>query len=337
MDPVKVSRVEVETFYGSHLRSHPLADLLIPEDASCRICWGSSYDDTGTLAMTERMSTGMSKPHECRRVAVDPLISPCLCSGTQKYVHKKCLDSWMKVKLERGGENVERFATCELCSAAFSVGSLDIRQEMGLRAWLRYSLISLRNKIVHSPLFSGLRWFDKASSLYSTAFACIRLLSSLPQFPNLVLTSRLDPRALKPMATNVVSSLLMELTLSTNDYRFHIDTVIFYALGWVMDASARSADRELVPLLPPSLQPLTRLLLLVPQGVGLVLQVLDLSFVYILGGISSAYLDGMVQAICIPMSICSDLTRLATQKLRMISKLLRRSIHGAASAVFLKV
>jgi hypothetical protein len=267
---------------------------------------------------------------------VDPLLSPCLCSGTQKYVHRKCLDSWMKVKLERGGENVHRFATCELCNAAFSVGSLDIRQEMGLGAWLRYSMLTLRNKIVHSPIFSGLRWFDKASSLYSTAFACIRLMSSLPLFPRLVMESRINPRALKPMATNVISSLLMELTLSTNDFRFHIDTVAFYFLGWIMDASARGVDRELVPFLPPSLQPLTHLLLLIPQGAGLTLQILDLSFVFILGGISSAYLDGMVQAICIPMSICSDLTRFATQKLRMISKLLRKSIHGAASAVFLK-
>lgn len=242
----------------------------------------------------------------------------------------------MKVKLERGGDGVDKFATCELCNTAFSVGRVDIRQEMGLRAWLRYSMISMRNKIVHSPLFSGLRWFDKASSLYSTAFACIRLLFSLPQFPKLVMASRINPRALKPMATNVISSLLMELTLSTYDFRFHIDTVAFYIIGWIMDASARSVDCEWVPYLPPSLQPLAHLFLLVPQGVGLGLQILDLSFVYILGGISSAYLDGMVQAICMPLAIVSDLTRLATNKLRMISKLLRKSIHGAASAVFLK-
>lgn len=242
----------------------------------------------------------------------------------------------MRVKLERGGEGVETFATCELCSAPFSVDSLDIRHEMGLRAWLRYNLLTLRNKIVHSSVFSGLRWFDKVTSMYSTAFACLRLVTSLPQFPNLVMASRINPRALKPMATNIISSLLMELSLSTYDFRFHIDTILFYTVGWIMDASARSVGREWVPYLPPSLQPLANLMLLIPQGIGFSLQILDLSFVFILGGISSAYLDGMVQAICMPLSIVSDLTRFATQKLRMISKLLRKSIHGAASAVFIK-
>lgn len=242
----------------------------------------------------------------------------------------------MKVKLERGDEGVQTYATCELCSAPFSVGSVDIRQDMGIRAWLRYNLLTMRYKIVHSSMFRGLRWFDKVSSLYSTAYACMRLLSSLPQFPRLVMASRINPRALKPMATNVISSMLMELSLSTYDFRFHVDTVMFYTFGWLLDASARSVGRECVPCLPPSLQPLAHLFLVIPQGIGLTLQILDLSFIYILGGISSAYLDGMVQAICMPLSIVSELTQMATQKLRMVSNLLRKSIHGAASAVFLK-
>lgn len=46
METRKVSK-ETKSFCG--LRSHPLTDLLVPEDASCRICWSSSYDDTGMV------------------------------------------------------------------------------------------------------------------------------------------------------------------------------------------------------------------------------------------------------------------------------------------------
>ena len=30
----------------------------------------------------------------------DPLLSPCACSGSMKYVHLKCLQTWFKNKLD---------------------------------------------------------------------------------------------------------------------------------------------------------------------------------------------------------------------------------------------
>ena len=37
---------------------------------------------------------------------VQNLITPCLCDGTSKYVHRKCLNDWRKVKLNN---------KCEIC------------------------------------------------------------------------------------------------------------------------------------------------------------------------------------------------------------------------------
>ena len=44
----------------------------IMDGAECRICF-------------ESLST-----------REDPLISPCLCNGTSKWVHKKCIQHWSK-------------------------------------------------------------------------------------------------------------------------------------------------------------------------------------------------------------------------------------------------
>ena len=33
----------------------------------------------------------------------DPFISPCLCKGTSKYVHKSCLNTWRHFNVNREG------------------------------------------------------------------------------------------------------------------------------------------------------------------------------------------------------------------------------------------
>ena len=55
------------------------------------------------------------------------MISPCLCSGTMKYVHIKCLKTWM----EYG------HVTCDICQSPYSVG----RIRFPIRVWLCYATI----------------------------------------------------------------------------------------------------------------------------------------------------------------------------------------------------
>lgn len=43
------------------------------------------------------------------------LISPCLCSGNIKYVHRDCLDNWRNIP----SSNDKNFYSCEICKEEF--------------------------------------------------------------------------------------------------------------------------------------------------------------------------------------------------------------------------
>ena len=177
---------------------------------------------------------------------------------------------------------------------------------------------------MNSPIGRGLRWFDNLMWLYSTVFAGCRTIAQLPTLPKLILTCRTDPSALKPMATNLVSSLLMELSLSTYDFRFYLESVAYYALGWTLDACARTLATEYLVGLPVGFQGVASGVLLIPQAIGLTIQAIDLSFVFLLGGISSSYLDGMLQVLCMPLALMSELATYAAAKLRVLSRALKQ-------------
>ena len=38
-------------------------------------------------------------PNACFVFVDDELISPCMCKGTQQFVHRACLDHWRSVKV----------------------------------------------------------------------------------------------------------------------------------------------------------------------------------------------------------------------------------------------
>lgn len=54
----------------------------------------------------------------------NPFFSPCVCSGTMKYVHIKCLQRWLKSKLhvKDSGQSISIYwktLECELCKSAY--------------------------------------------------------------------------------------------------------------------------------------------------------------------------------------------------------------------------
>ena len=50
------------------------------------------------------------------RISDSALITPCSCSGTLKYVHEKCINTWIDTKVEDDEEgDIEDFINCELC------------------------------------------------------------------------------------------------------------------------------------------------------------------------------------------------------------------------------
>ena len=67
------------------------------EDEVCRLCFEGRGDET-----------------------VNPLISPCRCKGTQKYVHLLCLEKWQNLCLSSGSKDSRAFV-CSVCRAEFSI------------------------------------------------------------------------------------------------------------------------------------------------------------------------------------------------------------------------
>lgn len=61
----------------------------------------------------------------------DPFFSPCNCTGTMKYIHVKCLQRWLKSKLQfKHVDNLTsiywKSLECELCKTQFPSRDLSL-------------------------------------------------------------------------------------------------------------------------------------------------------------------------------------------------------------------
>jgi hypothetical protein len=72
---------------------------------------------TGNMLRTNRAGNATSTTRTCR-ICMDeesdpvanPLINPCKCAGSTKYVHRQCLLKWRTMK-----EGTHAFYRCEIC------------------------------------------------------------------------------------------------------------------------------------------------------------------------------------------------------------------------------
>ena len=73
--------------------------------------------DTDTLPLTNQ--------YECRLCfdpdSIDNLIYPCKCSGTSKYIHKRCLDEWRTL-----ADNRDAYKNCFECGHEYQFKNNDI-------------------------------------------------------------------------------------------------------------------------------------------------------------------------------------------------------------------
>lgn len=88
-------------------------------------------NDNKQAKSTSSLNNSMSKNEIICRICFteggevdNPLITPCSCSGTMKYIHLQCLQQWLKTKLHTkvSGNSVSilwKTLECELCKKAF--------------------------------------------------------------------------------------------------------------------------------------------------------------------------------------------------------------------------
>ncbi|KAM3174049.1 hypothetical protein ACTXT7_011322 [Hymenolepis weldensis] len=93
----------------------------------CRICHDSSVDET-----------------------LGRLIAPCLCDGSLKYVHEKCIQRWIDIS------NSKR---CELCHFEYEMNSYTKPLKEASVAWALYALITnLASPGVSTPRYVWQFW-----------------------------------------------------------------------------------------------------------------------------------------------------------------------------------
>ena len=67
----------------------------------------------------------VSASSSCCRICLendrgDELISPCMCKGTQKFVHRSCLDHWRSLN-----DGSFAFSNCTTCNAQFHLPEVE--------------------------------------------------------------------------------------------------------------------------------------------------------------------------------------------------------------------
>ena len=90
----------------------------------CRFCFVGEDDENPTPLLTSGHASATSH-------AVDQLlVSPCSCSGTQKWIHVGCLRQWQRVSMSTNGTMEAR---CRVCHQRFRLPRAPLRECM--RHW----------------------------------------------------------------------------------------------------------------------------------------------------------------------------------------------------------
>ena len=93
---------------SNHQSALSESDTASSDVSRCRYCFGSESSDEADL------------------------ISPCLCSGSSKYVHKSCLEKWLTLR---------NMSECEVCKTKYET------------KWIRRPLFSVSHTFVFFNLF----------------------------------------------------------------------------------------------------------------------------------------------------------------------------------------
>ncbi|CAO2165507.1 unnamed protein product [Urochloa humidicola] len=99
----------------------------------------------GFLPPAKAMSKDIeASPAACCRICLssdgDKLISPCMCKGTQQFVHRTCLDHWRAVK------EGTAFSHCTTCKAQFHLRVEFLEDDMCRR--MKFQLFVARDVIL---------------------------------------------------------------------------------------------------------------------------------------------------------------------------------------------
>lgn len=89
----------------------------------------------------------------------DELISPCMCKGTQQFVHRSCLDHWRSVK------EGFAFSHCTTCKAQFHLRIEPFEDNYSWRRKAKFRLFVARDVLL---VFFAVQTVSSSISLFLT-------------------------------------------------------------------------------------------------------------------------------------------------------------------------
>ncbi|KAL4529507.1 hypothetical protein Ndes2437B_g08911 [Nannochloris sp. 'desiccata'] len=295
------------------IKSHPDTYLLDSDGAPsvCRICWGEEDDEEG-----------------------GSFLKPCRCTGTSRYVHTRCLQRWINsVASSRGAS----FATrCDICRASYRrlPASIGVRDHLAHR--VRRVCSESYERALQSRMGPVLRSCLRTAAIYCSLNGLFCSAMQSIALPAIFMQARYDPiTALRPLAPRYLAAMVIEPFLSSRDLYFHLETAIFYAFGWVLDASTRTLERMAMPTisgLPPLLQITAAALFAIPKSFGLVFQALDLTLIAVYGGGMAGFLEGGLELVSAPFKILSLAAKCGAGFLGFLAAALAQGGQGATAA-----
>ena len=140
------------------------------------------------------------------------MLTPCLCKGSQKYVHYKCLQYWIGQRLSKGVP-LSRALKCSVCTTPYSLPGDFNAGSMGMSAHKNIPLHLLAN--VGQCYFSSFFLLGGIRGMRDTASIALQLaISPLWLFPGLpinVFTQALNhqPEAAQSLALACVGAPLL--------------------------------------------------------------------------------------------------------------------------------
>ena len=109
----------------------------------CRICFDSNHEERGNL------------------------ISPCKCSGSQKYIHEECLQRWRDEEINQANRD-----SCEICRTNFHIVHDHCRETYIIQLYEGPWVIPILYYIISNGMFSiCLYQYDRYSD-----FATVKLI-----------------------------------------------------------------------------------------------------------------------------------------------------------------
>lgn len=218
-------------------------------------------------------------------------LSPCECKGTLEHVHRRCLCMWVLTIAEAKGP--DHALRCDICRAAYRhVDLLSLTQTLkGRRRLLLYRFksrcLAWWNSLVgrNQMIGSVVKLLKAIASAYAVGCGIANASMQMMKLPRIFCQSRKDPlRGLAPIAEDYFSLCAFHF-LSRQQVLPQMEIIAIYSIGWLLDAATGLLQTRLAAFhLPHHVWSAAVALLSLPRSLGMAIQLVELSYVVLLGG-----------------------------------------------------